>query len=167
MISFDLPDSANAGVSIQLEASSSSGLEVDFLIDTNTGAILNDDILNLGEPGTVEITAIQNGSELYESASSITRTLSVVSTVSAIDKLPNLKIHPNPATLELIIELPNHHLESIKMIDLSGKVWNDQATKVNSGKVTIDVGDLPDGLYVLRLETTSGERTTRKVLIQR
>ena len=82
-----------------------------------------------------------------------------------INPLPNLKIYPNPADQELRIELPDLSISSIRMIDLSGKIWHERMTQ--SATLTIDVTHLPTGIYALQLQTITGEQTTRKVLIQR
>ncbi|MEQ9300208.1 MAG: T9SS type A sorting domain-containing protein [Cyclobacteriaceae bacterium] len=85
--------------------------------------------------------------------------------VTSIQALPALKIYPNPADQELSVELPNHSIKSLKMIDLSGKIWHE--SRAQSSPATIAVKALPRGMYILQLETATGDQTARKVLIQR
>ncbi len=163
-ISFNAPSQGQIGESLVLNATSTSGLPVSFSLDGESAALTGNELTFLSE-GSITVSAMQEGNNNYEAATTINAEIQVVETITAIDELPDLKIYPNPADQELRIELPNHSIASIRMIDLSGKIWHERNTQ--SSTLTIDVKLLPSGIYVLQLQTITGEQTTRKVLIQR
>jgi hypothetical protein len=77
-ITFDYfaPHNISEG-SFLLQATASSGLKVTFLSgDTAIGKI-QDSIIYLIKPGSVQITAIQKGNEQYYQAAQVTRTLTI------------------------------------------------------------------------------------------
>jgi hypothetical protein len=63
------------------------------------------------------------------------------------------KMSPNPASEMLLIESDKLGNE-LSIINVMGQTVWFQNTKNNSGKLLIDVSELPDGLYFVRLENT-------------
>ena len=74
----------------------------------------------------------------------------------------NLKIYPNPANDYLTIESKNIKIESIEIYSLLGqKMKSDLQLKSNR----LDVSDLSNGLYLLKVNSESGS-STRKIVIE-
>lgn len=63
----------------------------------------------------------------------------------------NLTIYPNPCSSELTIEVENSII-SVTILDAIGSTINAYLTSNN----TINVSDLPEGIYVLQLQTDKG-----------
>jgi hypothetical protein len=70
----------------------------------------------------------------------------------------NVSIYPNPVKNNLFIELENQEVTSINIIDFSGKVVQ---VITNTDTTNIDVSDLPQGIYVLKLSTENGILTNK------
>lgn len=77
-ITFDYfaPHNVSEG-SFLLHATASSGLKVSFLSSDTTIARIQDSIIFLVKPGSVQITAVQKGDEQYYQAAQITRMLTI------------------------------------------------------------------------------------------
>lgn len=153
------------GGTLELEAVATSGLPVTFDLTPTDFAELDGNILVLKDIGNIEVLFKQEGNRNYLPSPNYVRFIEIVDIITGLSVLPNLKIYPNPADQELSIELPNHSMKSLKMIDLSGKIWHE--SRAQSSSATIDVKALPRGMYILQLETATGDQTARKVLIQR
>ncbi len=77
-----------------------------------------------------------------------------VSEIETID----LKIYPNPASTRLTIE-SDREMIRIRIIDMIGQtIYTGEATPFSH---TIDTSGLPNGVYILRVETTAGITTER------
>ncbi len=83
------------------------------------------------------------------------------------DEIPSsaLKIYPNPTTGQLNILIPASENDAaiIEVTDLSGKVVKEKKTMLNSGEnlVQFDLGTLSNGMYIIHLNTVSGNYTQR------
>ena len=77
-----------------------------------------------------------------------------VSEIETID----LKIYPNPASTRLTIE-SDREMIRIRIIDMIGQtIYTGEATPFSH---TIDTSGLPNGVYILHVETTAGITTER------
>jgi len=76
-----------------------------------------------------------------------------------IDELSNesLSIYPNPVQHKLFIELANQEVTEINVIDYSGRIVKTINENVNS----INVSDLQQGIYILKVATENGVLTNR------
>jgi hypothetical protein len=72
----------------------------------------------------------------------------------SVVKNENIKIYPNPVKDELRIESGDLKIESVEILDLSGK-------KISTN--SIDVSPLPQGIYFVKLETEKGI-VTKKII---
>lgn len=68
--------------------------------------------------------------------------------------------YPNPATTELTVELPGAAL--IELTDPAGRMVKTLGTR--SERTSIPLGDLPVGIYMLRVTNTEGQSFTRPVM---
>lgn len=69
--------------------------------------------------------------------------------------LQSLKVFPNPASTVLTIELPQGGLNSVKLIDMSGRVHS-VAAKKEGAQWKLNVGYLRKGNYILSADTQDG-----------
>jgi hypothetical protein len=61
-------------------------------------------------------------------------------------------VSPNPATDRLNIRLPkNKHYTTLQIIDASGKIVLQQAIAASTNNITLAIGQLPKGWYVLQV----------------
>ena len=72
--------------------------------------------------------------------------------------LKKVNIYPNPVQNELFVEVKNEQITKIDIIDFSGKVIKSIA---NSTTKSIDVSELKQGIYVLKVSTETGVSTNR------
>ncbi len=114
----------------------------------------------INETTTLKIMACAEG---YSESEVITY-LYTVNSSSGIDNVSlddSLRIYPIPVKDVLNVSAGGIEIKRVSVMDVSGKcvaVSNDSATKVS-----IDVGNLPAGIYVAKIETTD-DVSTRKVL---
>lgn len=89
---------------------------------------------------------------------------SVSLNVGEIDQM-NWSVYPNPANESVSIEINSNILpESIQLLDLTGRIvkeWDN----VNSSVVQLDIRDVPDGYFILRMVQGTQFWTT-KLLIE-
>ncbi|MCX2745451.1 DUF5010 C-terminal domain-containing protein [Mangrovivirga sp. M17] len=72
-----------------------------------------------------------------------------------------LMLYPNPVQYELIVRLNNGDYESVQILDNTGRVIRVQA--INKRETSINVQDLPRGMYVIRI-LGDNEPLTRKFM---
>jgi hypothetical protein len=73
------------------------------------------------------------------------------------------KVYPNPAQDQLTIETPSAAYK-ISLVNSVGQlVYYEEKC---SGKRQIDVSDLTDGIYFMRIETAEKQYTNRKIVVQ-
>ncbi len=83
------------------------------------------------------------------------------------ESLSNISIFPNPASSELNINSDTNNLLALKTINIYNTLGKRVKTisPESSGNLTIDISDLASGLYILELNSNSGEQQTRKLVI--
>lgn len=75
--------------------------------------------------------------------------------------LDAISMYPNPVTNNLSID-SDGTINTISVLNLNGQLMQ-KINKVNSGVNTIDVSDLPRGMYLVRLTNSKGDVSVRKV----
>ena len=74
-----------------------------------------------------------------------------------------LGLHPNPSkNVVNISELEAESCGEIMIFDMTGRLMKHFTNDVN-----LDVSDLPNGLYMMRVVTEEGKRYTEKFMISR
>ena len=63
-------------------------------------------------------------------------------------------VYPNPASTYVQVESKKLKIESIEIYDIFGKVLK-QLTITRSNNLTIEIEDLPKGIYLLRIKTNN------------
>lgn len=74
------------------------------------------------------------------------------------------KIYPNPANNTLNIKMESNNSFSVKMIDMLGRIVMTQSA-VN-GELSINTASVPSGLYIVNINDTNGNQSSRKVQIK-
>jgi Tol biopolymer transport system component len=72
-----------------------------------------------------------------------------------------LKLHPNPANREVVIDVSGFEGESVvqvKVRDMNGKLFVGKQVQTSRRKATLSVGHLPQGIFVV---TVQGSKTTK------
>ncbi|QED38776.1 T9SS type A sorting domain-containing protein [Antarcticibacterium arcticum] len=68
-----------------------------------------------------------------------------------------LTLYPNPAVNNLNVEIEDHTIRQIAIYDVSGKLMKTYNFKSVNNKESIDVSGLYQGMYVLKLQTGTGQ----------
>ncbi|HOF17261.1 MAG TPA: T9SS type A sorting domain-containing protein, partial [Bacteroidales bacterium] len=83
--------------------------------------------------------------------------------IHAVEK-SEVKLYPNPALSELLLDNGQELIKEVALYDVMGKKI--RYLTVNAFSTTVDVSDLPNGIYVVKINTAS-EVLVRKVQIMR
>ncbi len=75
----------------------------------------------------------------------------------------NINVYPNPANNFVVIESENERIESIAILDITGKFVKQQA--INKEQCIINTKDLAQGIYFIKIITAEGI-VTEKLLIK-
>jgi hypothetical protein len=80
-----------------------------------------------------------------------------------------LKVHPNPASTEVTLDLSGFAQESVvqvKMSDVSGKLFVGKQVQLGEGvrKVTLPVSHLPQGLFFVSVQGSKTAKTGKLVI---
>ncbi len=67
-----------------------------------------------------------------------------------------VQIHPNPTTSEVVITTPKNVEGTIKLFDMLGKLLIHKKDVLLHNNYTLDVSNLPQGTYFIRLNTAEG-----------
>jgi uncharacterized protein YjdB len=124
---------------------------------TGTANIDLNGVLTAVSDGTVEVTATANDA----SGETGTTTISISNqslNVNDNGVLSHLLIYPNPVQNELFIELNELEITKISISNYSGELVK---SITNNTTKQIDVSDLKQGVYFLRVSTENGVSTNR------
>ena len=116
---------------------------------------------NDGEPNQTTETKL-----LYHNKSGTVCGSYVVPRVTSVPQLLTniyIELFPNPAAEELIIKTSKVSFNSISIVNLFGQTVS--TIQTNKAQTTIDVRNIPAGVYNLCISSESGERVNRKVSI--
>ena len=85
--------------------------------------------------------------------------------VTKVEKIPGLKVQPNPAYNKLNIEwLANGKEASLILFDIHGKKVFEQSAESGLGNYTIDVSQMARGVYYLKVSTETASQTLKVIL---
>jgi hypothetical protein len=116
---------------------------------------------NDNEGGAIIEVIVRNATNPNDNA---TGTYYFNQALSSGERITNkLSIFPNPATDHLVIE-EGDKVNRIEFFDISGKLIKEVQSQ---GSQTIDLSDLPEGSYIVRLWDAQNEALSSNVLIKR
>lgn len=72
---------------------------------------------------------------------------------------------PNPAANRISIALEQGSISRIILVAMDGKTVFDEKTS-SAGVYNLEVGQYPKGIYLLTVETNTGNRLTEKIIVQ-
>lgn len=124
-----------------------NGLVIEDINNTNEIAF---DIA-LQTDGKIVITGVSDGDFMTS------RYTSGLVGIEDIVEVSSFNIYPNPVKNQLTITTENERINSIKIIDVTGKTLK----TVVANTTTINVSDLAKGLYILQIQTDKGIGTKR------
>lgn len=151
---FDRPEIDNGGIDTMIVGESLMlTSDLDCMWFTSDGAIAevsDDGLVNAISPGNVVITAVDtlNGCE-----NSFELVVDMVSSVAEFYSI--YKIYPNPVS-NLIYVKGLQEGDKIEVLDQQGRVFN-----ISNNNEAIDVSFLPDGIYILSIQS-SGEKVSKR-----
>ncbi|MCF8233137.1 MAG: T9SS type A sorting domain-containing protein [Bacteroidales bacterium] len=78
-----------------------------------------------------------------------------------MEKPALVAIHPNPTDgdVKINIQKPGIKIEEVKVYDITGKQY-----EVNWSQKNLDMHKLPDGMYFIRVDLSSGNTISKKIL---
>jgi hypothetical protein len=75
----------------------------------------------------------------------------------------NVQVYPNPAK-DVINVVSDQNISNIKLINLTGQLFIDY--EVTGNELRLDISKYVKGLYFLQIETTDGDVTTKRIVIE-
>ncbi len=79
-----------------------------------------------------------------------------------------LKIYPNPCKdKKVTIELMDNDLEEIKITNITGKEVLIQKMDIPVSKFQLQLNEIPDGIYLLQVKTTSNKVVVKKLMVSK
>ncbi|MEM9721862.1 MAG: PQQ-dependent sugar dehydrogenase [Bacteroidota bacterium] len=160
--------------SFPLQATSESGLDVQFEVLSGPATIVNRNFLNFtGVTGRIDVRAYQPGDTLYHPSQDIVRSFAASDQISIEDSVlvsnqenlepedVGIQVYPNPASHMLNVDWGNASrvVESLSIFSLQGQLVRriESPNKV-SRYVQIPVQNLAKGSYLLTLTDSQGQQ---------
>ncbi|MHA7055800.1 polysaccharide lyase [Aquimarina sp. M1] len=133
------------------------------LVDTD-GQYFTPHIIDNIQPGeyTIRVIVADNDGATNE----VSKTITVEETLSIEDFETgglNLKMYPNPADYQLHIEALINSTMNIVIVELNGRII--KKSTMTSNDQTIDVSDIPSGLYIITIQNT--KRNVSKLFVKK
>ena len=86
----------------------------------------------------------------------------VSKTVSVnFDKNASIKVYPAIATDKINVEINSDGAADLTIVNLAGQVMKTQKVENTEGVLPINISDLPNGSYIIRMVSKTGEMTKR------
>lgn len=147
-----------------LTATSSANLPVSFSVRSGP-ATLTGSTLKITGAGTVTVRAAQDGNAQFLAATPVDRSF-VVQTVTGLEPVWSdaLLVYPNPVNTTLTVELPGAEvIERLLLKSVTGATLLQPVIPAHQHRLTLEVGQLPKGIYFLQVQTPTGT-ANRKVV---
>ena len=154
------PEIVKVNDTVELEATSSSGLDVSFkLVEGNADIIENS--IQFNQAGRVEIKAIQEGNDEYEACE---KTIEItVDFATGIEDVleSSTQIYPNPVVSEMAIKFADNEDRTIRIFNLQGQLKLQKETSSNTER--LNLSDFKSGMYLMRVQSVD-ETFTYKII---
>jgi hypothetical protein len=86
---------------------------------------------------------------------------------SALPSAPAVMLYPNPANHNFMLFFgPSAHASAWMLVDASGRVWRQGEVSEGQSSVSVQVLDLPTGIYFCSVQGREGPTATLKVAVQ-
>jgi len=120
----------------------------------------NGDTFNNSQEAIIRIVADTPAN--YSSDTSTKVKVTGVTTVAAPEN--NINIFPNPATNSINVSFQGIPAKELMITDIEGRTVQQMTVASTASSLTLSVNDLPNGMYLLRLQTDQG-MLTRKFVV--
>lgn len=79
-----------------------------------------------------------------------------------------LKLYPNPSkNNKITVELKSKEISEVHFINITGKEVKKEVYDFPVQKSTIQINELPNGIYILRIITADDQMLTKKLMVSR
>jgi hypothetical protein len=163
-----IPDKLTNDLPFDIMATSSSGLPVGFAVVAGPASVVGNTITLTGTPGTVTMRASQPGNGTYLAAPNVEQDFVVTlfdATDEASGKTPFMAVYPNPAGRWLHVRFSEHLAGpyDLSIHNSLGQLVAKTAFAQGQATVPLDIGTLPDGVYLLICSLGSSKAAVRFV----
>ena len=165
-LTFDvIPDRYTDQGNLTLRATASSGLPVRFQVVSGPASLTTGNVMVFTNTGRVTVRAFQDGNTQFYEAATADRSFNILTVLGLEPAWSSaLSVYPNPAQRTLLVELPaTETLEQLSLRNLTGATVLQPDLRPRQRTATLDLSNLPTGLYLLRVQTPSGT-AYRKVI---
>jgi len=139
--------------SIELTATATSGLPVNYTSNNLNVAFINGNILTIVGAGTATITAKQAGNAVFEPATDVEKVLNVSDVgIDEFEVNKEITIYPNPTTGQLTIESGKLNTSVAEIFDMTGRKVGTYQINLESGESVIDISNLRQGVYFMKAD---------------
>jgi hypothetical protein len=77
-----------------------------------------------------------------------------------------LKVYPNPCTdSKVTIELNNQEISEVRLTNITGKEVFLKKFQLAENKKEIQLNDIPNGLYIIRIITSNQKQVMKKLMV--
>lgn len=135
---------------------------------TNNGTVTSTAVtanVAFGAPGVANITVLPSNANCTGTSMNYSVTVSPCTGINEVTNSIATKVYPNPTNGNLTIETTNT-IEKIEILDINGKLVVSE-NNVNTNNITMNVGSLTNGVYVLRAKLVSGEVANSRIVLQK
>ena len=143
---------------LTLSATASSGLPVRFQVMSGPASLTMGNILVFDGIGRMTVRVFQDGNTQFYEATAVDRSFNVLAVLGVEPVWADaLSVYPNPVQHTLVVELPaSETLERVSIKSLTGATLLQSDPKSRQRTTTLDMSQLPTGLYLLHVQTPSG-----------
>ena len=101
------------------------------------------------------------GSEIWVAQSGTTTNL------STINRLNPLRVYPNPANVQTVVEFPVLTKNNTwHFYNSNGQLLQSGIAKAGSNKLSIDISTFPKGIYVFKIKLSQSGTVVKKIIKQ-
>ena len=154
LLNADLSNLKPEGI-VEVPASLSGTIQVDLVSDLGSNIMYNDAVEN---KDVVEANHRKFlTSTLNVTVGSGARLALVSNEGNSVESVVSIKAFPNPASSTLSLEVPNLTNETSKYLiySINGTLVKEVESSVINQKTTLDISDLENGIYIIRIEGLS------------
>jgi len=143
---------------LTLRATASSGLPVRFQVMSGPASLTVGNIMVFNSTGKVTVRAFQDGNTQFYEATTADNSFNVLAVLGLEPAWSDaLSVYPNPVQQTLVVELPaTETLEQLSLKSLTGATLLQPDLRPRQRTATLDLSNLPKGMYLLRIQTPSG-----------
>jgi hypothetical protein len=85
---------------------------------------------------------------------------------SVREHIPAIAVYPNPASGMVTIPISGEHIQSIELIDVSGKIVRSFVSSFGLDDITLDCSGIGTGIYHIRLKYINGALFRCNIVLQ-